>query len=56
MRNSKGYMLVELLAVIVIMGIITGIAVPVYVHFMEKYKRDLCKVNRVRWLGCMMNI
>lgn len=47
MRSSKGYTLVELLAVIVIMGILAGIVVPVYVHFMDEYKRDLCEVNRV---------
>ncbi|ESU34278.1 hypothetical protein G3A_01940 [Bacillus sp. 17376] len=39
--------MVELLAVIVIMGILAAIAVPVYGHFMEEYKEDLCEVNRV---------
>ncbi len=47
MRDSKGYTLIELLAVIVILGIFAAIAVPVYGHFMDEYKKDLCEVNRV---------
>ena len=47
MLNSKGYTLVELLTVIVIMVILAAIAVPVYGHFMDEYKEDLCEVNRV---------
>ncbi|MEW8970784.1 MAG: prepilin-type N-terminal cleavage/methylation domain-containing protein [Mesobacillus sp.] len=47
MCNSKGYTLVELLAVIVILGILAAIAVPVYDHFIDKYRQDLCDVNRV---------
>lgn len=47
MRDSKGYTLVELLAVIVILGILAAIAVPAYGHFMDEYKEDLCEVNRV---------
>lgn len=47
MLNSKGYTLVELLAVIVTMGILATIAVPVYGYFMDEYKEDLCEVNRI---------
>ncbi|WP_226086143.1 type IV pilin protein [Mesobacillus sp. S13] len=59
MWDSKGYTLVELLAVIVIMGILAAIAVPVYVHFIDRYKEDLCEVNRVemaRLYGQFLNI
>ncbi|MGV2939577.1 Tfp pilus assembly protein FimT/FimU [Mesobacillus sp. LC4] len=59
MFNSKGYTLVELLAVIVIMGILVASAVPVYGHFMDEYKEDLWEVNRVemaRLYGEYLNI
>lgn len=29
------------------MAILAGIAVPLYFHFMDGYRRDLCEVNRV---------
>jgi prepilin-type N-terminal cleavage/methylation domain-containing protein len=45
--NSKGYTLVELLAVIVINGILAGIAIPVYGHFIGQYREVLCEVTRM---------
>lgn len=47
MGDSEGYTLVELLAVIVILGILAGVAVPVYGDLIDGYKEDLCEVNRV---------
>lgn len=56
MKNSKGYTLVELLAVIVIMAILAGIAVPLYFHFMMGTEGICVKLTVWRWPGCMTNI
>jgi len=40
LKNSKGFTLVELLAVIVILGIIAGIAVPSIGHIIENSRID----------------
>jgi prepilin-type N-terminal cleavage/methylation domain-containing protein len=44
--NNRGLTLVELLAVIVILGIIASIAVPSVIHLFEKSKEDVCLANR----------
>jgi hypothetical protein len=33
--------------VILVLGILAGIAVPIYFHFIEQYKSDLYEVNHV---------
>jgi len=43
--NNRGLTLVELLAVIVILGIIAAIAVPSVIHLLEKSKEDVCLAN-----------
>lgn len=44
--SSKGLTLVELLAVMVILGIIAAIAVPLIFGYLENTKEDVCHVNR----------
>lgn len=38
-KNNKGFTLVEILAAVVIMGILTGVAVPAVTHFIEKSRQ-----------------
>ncbi len=45
-KSNKGLTLVEVLAVVVILGILTAIAVPSVIGLIEKTKKDVCKVNR----------
>ncbi|MBM6619755.1 competence type IV pilus major pilin ComGC [Bacillus suaedaesalsae] len=45
MKEQKGLTLVELLAVIVILGIIAGIAVPSISNIIEKSKEDAYQAN-----------
>jgi prepilin-type N-terminal cleavage/methylation domain-containing protein len=45
-NNHKGLTLVELLAVIIIVGIIATIAVPNVIHLIKKSKEDVCLANR----------
>lgn len=44
--EEKGFTLVELLAVIVILGIIAAIAVPAVFGIIEKSREDVCYTNR----------
>jgi prepilin-type N-terminal cleavage/methylation domain-containing protein len=43
--NSKGFTLVELLAVLVILGILAGIAIPSVFHLIEKAEADACHAS-----------
>ncbi len=43
-RNIKGFTLIELLIVVVIVGILAGIAVPVYTQYMVRARRSDAKV------------
>lgn len=44
-RFTKGFMLVELIVVISIIGILAAIAVPAYGAYVEKAKEEVCKGN-----------
>ncbi|WP_396126082.1 type II secretion system protein [Cytobacillus firmus] len=45
--NSKGFTLVEVLAVIAVLGIITAIALLSIGGIIEKSRRDVCDANTV---------
>ena len=38
-KNNKGFTLVEILVAVVIMGILTGVAVPAVTHFIERSRQ-----------------
>ena len=44
-KNQKGFTLVELMVVVVIIGILTAIAMPVYNNVTEKAQVSACKAN-----------
>jgi prepilin-type N-terminal cleavage/methylation domain-containing protein len=43
--NSKGFTLVEVIAVIAILGILAGIAVPSVIGLIEEARKDVCDAN-----------
>ncbi|WP_071395920.1 type IV pilin protein [Bacillus tuaregi] len=51
LKNQKGFTLVELLAVIVILGIIAAIAVPSIGNIIEKSKFDAAKADAIQILN-----
>ncbi len=40
MRNQKGFTLVELMVVVIIVLVLAGIAVPVYMHYIQESKKS----------------
>jgi len=46
MKSKKGFTLVELMVVIVILGILVAIAIPVYNNITESAEASSCKANQ----------
>lgn len=44
-KDNRGFTLVELMVVVVIIGVLTAIAIPVYNESTEKAKAGACKAN-----------
>jgi len=45
-KNNKGFTLVELMVVVVIIGILVAIAIPVYNASETRAKKGVCEANR----------
>ncbi len=50
MRNKKGFTLVEVIVVLVVLGILASIVIPSLVRYIDKSKQQACIVNRAEAL------
>lgn len=46
MKNEKGFTIMELMVVIVIIGVLAAIGVPAYNNMVEKARETACKANK----------
>ena len=46
LRNQKGFTLMELMVVIVIIGVLAAIGVPAYSGYVERANKAVCQSNR----------
>jgi len=46
LKNTRGFTLVELMVVVVILGVLTSIAIPVYNNTQENAKEKACWANQ----------
>lgn len=47
-QDHKGLTLIELLAVIIILSVISAIAVPMFYGYIEKAEKEVCNSNRAQ--------
>lgn len=51
-KNKKGFSLVELMIVVVIMGILIAVAIPLYNGIVEKSRQNVCQSNQRTVRSC----